>query len=195
MGAATRIDIHGAKGGESSPKQPTEAADSLRSTNLAKILIAVGEGEFDGSPTARDIYLDNTPIADGSGNINFPNVKWEWRPGSVDQGYIPGIPSVENETTVNVELRSDNAWVRSLTNTQLSAVRVRLAWPALQRQDDEGNLSGYRIDYAVDVATDGGAYQAMLNDTVDGKSTTRYRHSHLQQLVVKPCGWDVGGSA
>lgn len=191
MGAATRIDIHGAKGGESSPKQPTEAADSLRSTNLAKILIAVGEGEFDGTPTARDIYLDNTPIADASGNINFPNVKWEWRPGSVDQSYIPGIPSVENETTVNVELRSDNAWVRSLTNTQLSAVRVRLAWPALQRQDDEGNLGGYRIDYAVDVATDGGAYQVMLNDTVDGKSTTRYERSRRIDLPKATSGWQL----
>ena len=191
MGAATRIDIHGAKGGESSPKQPTEAADSLRSTNLAKILIAVGEGEFDGTPTARDIYLDNTPIADASGNINFPNVKWEWRPGSVDQSYIPGIPSVENETTVNVELRSDNAWVRSLTDTQLSAVRVRLAWPALQRQDDEGNLGGYRIEYVVEVATDGGAYQVILTDTVDGKTTTRYERSRRIDLPKATSGWQL----
>ena len=41
------------------------------------------------------------------GNFNFPNVKWDWRPGSVDQTYIPGIPSVENETTLS--LAGDNA--------------------------------------------------------------------------------------
>ncbi len=34
MGAAEQIDIRGAKGGSSSPKAPTEAVDSLRSTNL-----------------------------------------------------------------------------------------------------------------------------------------------------------------
>ena len=51
MGAAQKLDIHGAKGGESKPKSPVEAPDSLRSTNVAKILIAVGEGEFDGTPT------------------------------------------------------------------------------------------------------------------------------------------------
>ena len=191
MGAAQKIDIHGAKGGESKPKSPTEASDSLRSTNLAKLLIAVGEGEFDEVPTDYDIYLDNTPIRDASGNYNFPNVKWDWRSGSVDQTYIPGIPSVENETSLNVELRSDSPWVRSITNIQLSAVRVRLAWPALQRQDDEGNIGGYRIDYAIDVATDGGAYQQVLVDAVDGKTTTRYERSPRINLPDATVGWQI----
>jgi predicted phage tail protein len=191
MGAAERIDITGAKGGSSSPKAPIEAVDSLRSTNLAKILIAVGEGEFDGTPTAANIYLDNTPINDASGNVNFPNVKWEWRTGAVDQSYIPGIPSVENETTVNVELRSDTAWVRSLTNTQLSAVRLRFAWPALQQQDENGNVGGYRIEYAIDIATDGGAYQQVLDEAVDGKTTTRYERSRRIDLPPATTGWQI----
>jgi predicted phage tail protein len=191
MGAAEQIDIHGEKGGSSKPKSPVEASDSLRSTNLAKLLIAVGEGEFDAVPTEYDIYLDNTPIRDASGNYNFPGVKWDWRPGSVNQTYIPGIPSVENETSLNVELRSDAAWVRSITNTQLSAVRVRLAWPALQRADDEGNVGGYRIDYAIDVATDGGAYQQVLVDAVDGKTTTRYERSRRIDLPEATTGWQI----
>jgi predicted phage tail protein len=191
MGAAQHLDITGAKSGSSSTKTPVEASDSLRSTNLAKILIAVGEGEFEGTPTAADIYLDNTPINDASGNVNYPNVTWVWRPGSIDQPYIPGIPSVENETTVNVELRSDNAWVRSITNTQLSAARVRLAWPALQKQDDQGNVGGYRIEYAIDVATDGGAYQQVLSEAVDGKTTTRYERSRRIDLPPATSGWQL----
>ncbi|MDD1009436.1 phage tail protein [Pseudomonas shahriarae] len=191
MGAAAQIDIHGEKGGSSKPKSPTEASDSLRSTNLAKLLIAVGEGEFDSVPTDYDIYLDNTPIRDASGNYNFPNVKWDWRPGSVDQTYIPGIPSVENETSLNIELRSDSPWVRSITNTQLSAVRMRLAWPALQRSDDQGNVGGYRIEYAIDVATDGGAYQQVLVDAVDGKTTTRYERSRRIDLPDATTGWQI----
>jgi predicted phage tail protein len=191
MGAAEQIEIHGEKGGSSKPKSPVEASDSLRSTNLAKLLIAVGEGEFDGIPTDYDIYLDNTPIRDASGNYNFPNVKWDWRPGSVDQTYIPGIPSVENETSLNIELRSDAAWVSSISNTQLSAVRMRLAWPALQRADDEGNVGGYRIEYAIDVATDGGAYQQVLVDAVDGKTTTRYERSRRIDLPEATTGWQI----
>ncbi|WP_460055574.1 TipJ family phage tail tip protein [Pseudomonas sp. S2_D06] len=191
MGAAAQIEIHGEKGGSSKPKSPTEASDSLRSTNLAKLLIAVGEGEFDGTPTDYDIYLDNTPIRDASGNYNFPNVKWDWRPGSVDQTYIPGIPSVESETSLNIELRSDAPWVRSITNIQLSAVRLRFAWPALQRQDDQGNVGGYRIEYAIDVATDGGAYQQVLVDAVDGKTTTRYERSRRVDLPDATTGWQI----
>jgi predicted phage tail protein len=191
MGAAQHLDIAGAKSGSSSAKTPVEASDSLRSTNLAKILIAVGEGEFEGTPSAADIYLDNTPINDASGNVNYPNVTWSWRNGAVDQSYIPGIPSVENETTINVELRSDTAWVRSITNLQLSAVRVRLAWPALQQQDDEGNVGGYRIEYAIDVSTDGGSYQQVLDEAVDGKTTTRYERSRRIDLPAATSGWQI----
>ncbi|WP_122863871.1 TipJ family phage tail tip protein [Pseudomonas viridiflava] len=190
MGAALNIDIHGEKGGSSNPKSSTEASDSLRSTNRAKLLIAVGEGEFEGTPTDADIYLDNTPLRDSSGNLNFQNVKWEWRTGSVDQSYIPGIPSIDNETTVNVELRNDSPWVRSITNTQLSAARVRLAWPALQKQDDNG-VGGYRIEYAIDVATDGGSYREALLEAVDGKTTTRYERSRRIDLPVATSGWQI----
>ncbi|AHF68677.1 host specificity protein J [Pseudomonas cichorii] len=189
MGAAERIEIAGAKGGESNPKTPVEAPDSLSSTNIAKILLAVGEGEFDGVPTARDIYLDNTPIMDASGNLNFPGVKWEWRPGGIDQSYIQGIPAVESETTVGVELRSDAPFTRSLSNIQLSAVRPRLDWPRLAQQDSSGNTNGYTIEYAIDIATDGGAYVEAHRGAVSGKSTNGYQRSVRVDLPAAESGW------
>ncbi|MFG8727805.1 host specificity protein J [Pseudomonas aeruginosa] len=191
MGADVQQHLTGRKGGSSKPKQPSIARDSLQSVATAKLLLAVGEGEFAEGPSDQDIYLDNTPLMDASGNVNFPNVKWEWRSGSVDQDYIPGIPSVENETTVNVELRSDTPWVRSVTNTQLSAVRLRFAWPALQKQESSGDVKGYRIEYAVDVSTDGGAYQQVLLDAVDGKTTSRYERSQRIDLPAATTGWQV----
>ncbi|MGU9825187.1 phage tail protein [Pseudomonas sp. LF090] len=189
MGAARKFDIHGAKGGEQKAKTPTEAPDSLRSVALAKMLIAVGEGEFEGTPTAKDIYLDNTPLQDPQGNMNFPNVKWEWRTGAVDQTYIQGIPSVENETTISTELRSGTPWVRAISDTQLSAVRVRFAWPALQSVDADNNINGYRIEYKVELATDGGAYKQVLSEAVDGKTTSTYERTRRIDLPKAATGW------
>ncbi len=189
MGDHSRIDIHGAKGGEDKPKTPTEAPDSLRSVAIAKILIAVGEGEFEGTPTAKDIYLDNTPLQDPQGNMNFPNVKWEWRTGAVDQTYIQGIPSVENETTISTELRSGTPWVRAISNTQLSAVRIRFAWPALQSVDASGNINGYAIGYKVELATDGGAYREVLSEAVSGKTTSLYERTRRIDLPKATTGW------
>ena len=189
MGAARKIDVYGAKGGSEKPKTPTEAPDSLRSVAIAKMLIAVGEGEFDGAPTAKDIFLDNTPLQDPQGNMNFPNVKWEWRSGAVDQPYIQGIPSIENETTISTELRSGTPWVRAITNTQLSAVRVRFAWPALQSVDSGGNINGYTIGYKVELATDGGTYQEVLNEAVSGKTTSLYERTRRINLPRATTGW------
>ncbi|MDI2590037.1 DUF1983 domain-containing protein [Pseudomonas sp. 681] len=189
MSAAQQLDIYGAKGGSDKPKSPTEATDSLRSVAMAKILIAMGEGEFAGYPTARDIYLDNTPLQDPQGNMNFPNVKWEYRNGSIEQSYIQGIPSVENETSLGIELRSGTPWVRAINNTELSAVRLRFAWPALQSVDASGNVNGYRIEYKVELATDGGSYQQVLSEAVDGKTTSTYERTRRIDLPVATSGW------
>ncbi len=189
MGVARNIDIHGAKGGSDKPKTPAEAPDSLRSIAIAKMLIAIGEGEFAGIPTAKDIFLDNTPLADAQGNLNFPNVKWEWRTGSVEQSHIPGIPAIENETTLGVELRSGTPWVKAISNAQLSAVRLRFAWPALQAVDSENNINGYRIEYKVEVATDGGAYKDVLSEAVDGKTTSTYERTRRINLPKPGSHW------
>lgn len=67
MGPVLPPEIAGAKGGSSKPKTPVEAPDSLRSTNIAKILLAVGEGEFeehaDGEGYLRTTHLSGMPAA------------------------------------------------------------------------------------------------------------------------------------
>ncbi|WP_340608137.1 hypothetical protein [Xenorhabdus bharatensis] len=123
--------IQGNKGGRQQPRTPVEAPDSLQSTAYTKILLALGEGEFAGELNGQRIFLDNTPLVGADGKPNFEGVKWEFRPGTPHQAYIPGMPAIENARTVSAELV--NSWVTTVTNTQLSAVRLRLSWPQLQR--------------------------------------------------------------
>lgn len=107
----------------------------------------------------QSIYLNQVPLQNSDGTLNFSGVTVETRPGTQDQGYIAGFPSVENEVSVNVELRGGEPVVRTVSGPDLSAVRIRLAVPALQEVDEEnGDRKGYSITYAVDLSVDGGAF-------------------------------------
>ena len=188
---ATAIAIKGRKGGSSSSRTPTEQPDDLQSVAKAKILVALGEGEFAGQLTAKDIYLDGTALENADGSQNFSGVTWEFRPGTQAQKYIQGIPGTENEISVGTEVSSATAWTRTFTNTQLSAVRLRLKWPSLFKQEDDGDLVGYSVNYAIDLQTDGGTWHTVLNTSVTGKTTSGYERSHRIDLPQAGSTWTI----
>ncbi|HDL7955762.1 TPA: DUF1983 domain-containing protein [Yersinia enterocolitica] len=183
--------IVGKKAGGSDSHTPVESPDSLIATSFAKMLLVLGHGEWVGGLDNTRIFLDGTPIGNVDGSINFPGVQWEFRPGTQHQTYIQGMPDVQNDIAVGVELKYETPWVKAITNTDLSAVRVRLSWPALQQQLDNGDIVGYRVEYAIDLATGGGAYSEVLRSAVDGKSTTGYPRSHRIDLPTSTEGWQL----
>lgn len=183
--------ITGRKGGGSSSRTPTEQPDDLQSVAKAKILVALGEGEFAGQLTGKDIYLDGTALENADGSQNFSGVTWEFRAGTQAQKYIQGIPGTENEIRVGTEVTSATAWTRTFTNTQLSAVRLRLQWPSLFKQEDDGDLVGYSVNYAIDLQTDGGTWQTVLNTSVTGKTTSGYERSHRIDLPQAGSTWTI----
>lgn len=183
----------GGKGGDEG-SSAKEAPDSLRNTSYAKVLDAICEGPIVGLVDgARSFYLNETPVQNADGSYNFSGFQFEFRAGTQDQSYIPGFPEVDNEIGVSTELRADAPWTRGITNLQLSAVRVRLSVPQLsQTNNTNGNVDGYRIDYAIDVATDGGSFVNVLTEAFDGKTTTKYARSrriNLPRAVVS--GWQI----
>ena len=188
---ATDKVLKGRKGGSSSSRTPTEQPDDLQSVATAKILVALGEGEFAGQLTGKDIYLDGTALENADGSQNFSGVAWEFRAGTQAQKYIQGIPGTENEISVGTEVSSSTAWTRTFTNTQLSAVRMRLKWPSLFKQEDNGDLVGYSINYAIDLQTDGGTWRTVLNTRVTGKSTSGYERSHRIDLPQAGSTWTI----
>ncbi|EPA6676541.1 TPA: TipJ family phage tail tip protein [Klebsiella pneumoniae] len=183
--------IKGRKGGGSKQRTPTEQPDDLQSVAKAKILLALGEGEFAGGLTGKDIYLDGTPLENADGSQNFSGVSWEFRPGTQAQTYIQGIPGTENEISVGTEVSSKTAWTHTFTNSQLSAVRVRLKWPSLMKQEDDGDVVGNTVKYAIDLQTDGGAWQTVLETAVTGKTTSGYERSHRIDLPHAGSTWTL----
>ncbi|HFS8234669.1 TPA: host specificity protein J [Enterobacter hormaechei] len=184
--------IRGSKGGGGGGDKGGNRGTEIASVAYMKILLALTEGEAAGDFTGKDIYLDGTPLLDDAGNENFPGVTWEWRSGTVDQDYIAGFPAVENEISVGTELKYGTPWVKSINNTQLSAVRLRLKFPnGVYKLRDSGGKDGYRIAFAIDISTDGGSYVEYGTDEADGIANAGYERSYRIDLPAATSGWQI----
>ncbi|QQN29351.1 TipJ family phage tail tip protein [Pseudomonas syringae group genomosp. 3] len=184
MGSAVAArSIRGSKGGEATQKQPTIALNSTASIATARIVYLWSWGPIVGPVNGlRSVKLDGTPLVAEDGTVNFPGVKWQFRNGELNQQRLEGIAESSNEVDVNQQLISTTPYLRTVNNPVLDALRVRLSWPQLQSQDQSGNINGVRIDYAIDLATDGGPFVQVLADFVDRKNVTKYERSHRLNL-------------
>ena len=196
LSRAIHAVIEGSKGGESQRKA-VEAPDSLFSIANARIIDFLSEGEIEGfvhgADFLRDVYFDETPVQNEDGTKNFKNFQVDARTGTQDQTYIPGFPAVESELGVNVALKYGVAWTRSFTNKQLSAVRVRIGTPAMSAADTTtGDVKGTSVQYAMDIATDGGAFVEVLRSAMTGKASSTYERGHRLELPTSTVsGWIV----
>ncbi|MFI3665235.1 host specificity protein J [Citrobacter braakii] len=183
--------ITGAKGGSQKQHTPVEQPDSAQSMARCRMLLALGEGEFAGGLDATRIFLDGTPLGNADGTMNFENVSWEFRPGTQTQTPIPGFPAVENETTVGVSLTKVTPWTRTISNTQIDAVLVRVGIPGLQQQENDGDIVGTTVTYHIDLAVDGGAYSTVMTKTVTEKLSSLYELTHRINLPKANTGWQI----
>ncbi|EPH1877168.1 DUF1983 domain-containing protein [Raoultella ornithinolytica] len=184
--------IAGAKNNGGNKDNGQNRGTEIASVAYMKILLALSEGQIAGQFTGQDICLDGTPLLDADGHENFPGVTWEWRSGLVDQDYIQGFPAVENEISVSTEIKSGTPWVKAINNTQLSAVRLRIKFPnGVYSLRDSGGKDGYRIEFAIDVSTDGSTYTEYGRDTVDGIANTGYERSYRIDLPRANSGWQI----
>ncbi|MFM1788272.1 MAG: hypothetical protein RLZZ166_739, partial [Pseudomonadota bacterium] len=186
------IGAGGGKGGGGSARVAQEAPDSLRSKAYARVVDLVCEGEIEGLAAGlQSVYLDDTPIQNSDGSYNFTGVTLEARTGTQQQNYIPGFSSVENEVSVGVECKYDQPVVRSITDPDVDAVRIKVSIPTLTLQDTtNGDLNGTLVTYAIDLQSRGAGYVQILQDTVSGKTSSRYQRSYYVPLSgTGP--WDV----
>lgn len=159
----------------------------LRSRSYARILDLICEGEIGGLVDgAKSIYLDGTPIQNaGSGSLNFTDVQYETRNGTNNQTYIAGIPAVENETALSLEVTQSTPLVQTISNSDVDAVRIRFVLPSLFFQNSKGDLEGQTVRLKVEVQPSGGSYAevSLPGTTFSGKTTGEYQRSVLVPLT------------
>ena len=183
--------VVGAKKGSNKQRQPVISPDSAQSKTFIKILYGLSEGEIEGLANGpQSIYLEETPLQNADGSLNFENVKVDFRNGTNDQEYIEGFPAVESETAIDVELKSETPWVRAFSNLDLDAVRLRLKWGPLRTQNaTNGDVSGVTIEYAIDLQTDGGIWTEVLKTKISDKTSANYERAHRIDLPRADSGW------
>ncbi len=185
--------VVGAKKGSKKQRQPVISPDSAQSKTFIKVLYGLAEGEIEGLANGlQSIYLEETPLQNADGSLNFENVKVDFRNGTNDQEYIEGFPAVENETAIDVELKSETPWVRAFSNLDLDAVRLRLKWGPLRTQNaTNGDVSGVTIEYAIDLQIDGGVWSEVLRAKISDKTSANYERAHRIDLPRADSGWLV----
>ena len=174
----------GGKGGGGAGRSPTEESDSLQSVQFAKVLDLISEGEIQGLDDGnKSIFLDDTPIEDASGNNNFSGFTVVTRVGTQTQTHIGGdFGATETEVAVNVQVTNSTSVTRQITDTEVDRVRVTVTIPSLQKVEDDGDIVGNEVKYRFELQYNGGGYNIVLEDTVRGKSSSRYQRDYLIDL-------------
>lgn len=129
--------------------------DFLQSRATANVLTALCEGPIEGfadSSTNRSIYLNDTPLEDAQGRLNFSdNVEISFTNGTLDQGVIGGFNDVQIEQSVGNQL-TKSAGPISVTTTRadLTRIIVRVAVGPLYIIDaDDGAFEDNDVDFNI----------------------------------------------
>ena len=174
---------------------PDLPADSLASKQFQTLIDLLSEGIISGFPSAtgsqgsteyntsalKDVFLNGTQVlqqAAGTSpddtDFNFQNITFEPRFGTSNQTAIAGISASESETAVGVTVTKDSPVSRSITDTNIDAVRVTIAFPQLQKFEDNGDINGAEVALTIQTIENDGTTQTVITDTVKGRAASTY---------------------
>jgi predicted phage tail protein len=175
-------------GGGGQARTPRTERDSLESRQYASVLDLISEGEIEGlADGAKSVFLNNTPLQnpDGSYNFKIEGNTLQYRYGTQDpqtQSYIPLGDGIGNPIPVNVTVRKDTPIVRSITDSNVDAVRVTIAIPQLQFQTNEGDVVGDEVILKIEVQYNGGGFSEVIYDEIRGRTADLYQRDYLINL-------------
>ena len=174
---------------------PDLPSDSLASKQFQTLIDLISEGIISGFPSAtgsqgsteynssalKDVFLNGTQVlqqAAGTSpddtDFNFKNITFEPRFGTSNQTAIAGISASESETAVGVVVTKDSPVSRSITDTNIDAVRVTIAFPQLQQFEDDGDINGAEVALTIQTIENDGTTQTVITDTVTGRAASTY---------------------
>lgn len=175
----------GGKGGGGG-NSPTDDPDTLVSHQYANVIDLVSEGPIEGLVGGlAGVYLNNTPVQNTDGTLNFQGVSMAYTNGLPTQTPIIPTAPAGGEIEKNIKVYYGIPQVQAITSAQnMTRLRVTLAVPSLSYTDTStGNTRGNSIDLQISLQTGAGAFVVMKKDTITGKCTSRYEREYLIPLT------------
>jgi len=75
------------------------------------------------------------------------------------------------------------AVTRQITNTDVDAVIVTLTWPQIQVLEDDGDIRGDTVEYAIQIQHDSGGFVDKITASVSGRTADAYARDHRIELT------------
>ena len=174
----------GGKGGGKKQYVPTTETDGLNSTQYAQVIDLISEGEIEGLKDGSfGIFINNTPLVNPNGTYNFQDLSIYTTNGTQSQAPLPFGADVESEIQVNTPVLNGLPIVRSITRSNVDAVRVTISVPVLQLISDKGDIFGTNVRLQIAVQYNGGGYTTVIDDTIGGRTSDLYQKDFVVNLA------------
>ena len=179
----------GKKGGGA--RTPNIAPNTLESHQKLKVLDLISSGEVyslehgDEMPL-RSIYLNDTPIQNEDGSLNFKGVRVEYAKGAVDQDYLPNFSSVSTSVNVGAEVKRDQPITRTIVNPEITSLRVTVGVDALMRSTKEGDQLPTDVNMTISIIKDNNYYASKVFSLHEKGSRPYYQDFVFNDLPPAP---------
>ncbi|MDU5454482.1 MAG: phage tail protein [Pseudescherichia vulneris] len=162
-------------------KTPKLLDDNLKSKQFYQVLDLISEGPIYGPVDQEHLssfMLNNTPVTDARGNISIPGISVAWRPGSEFQSPINGFAAVQASTIVNADVTFDTPLVRTVSDSDVTRVRLNIGVTGLVQQDTKGNQQNSTVTMVIETRTANGAWEIQKTVNITGKISGEYLEAH-----------------
>lgn len=156
--------------------------DNLKSKQFYRVLDLISEGPIYGPVDQSHLssfMLNKTPITDPAGNVSVNGVSVAWRPGSEFQSPINGFSAIEATSIVNTEVTFNTPLVRTVTDQDVTRVRLNIGVTGLVEQDTKGNQKETSVTMVIETRVAGGAFIQQKVVTITGKISGEYLEAHV----------------
>jgi hypothetical protein len=179
--------VSGGKGssnsGGSASRSPIEAPNSLISKDYARLIGVISEGQIAGQVSdniLKDIFLDDTPIMNSDGSLNYPYYDLDYRLGTAGQSKLKGSNRISNTINISTKVTSvGGGIIHTITDPEVDSFVINIATPILQIIDDtNGDINPTSINFTVQVSSAGGSFVTVFSDGFYGKSSGTYSRDY-----------------